>query len=583
MFPEPPPNAARTVSYPCYVHEILAHLGVCYSSVEIEAIPDALADLRILLTVGETVLPDDLGDRLETWIRKGGAWLSVGGTCGLPKLFGIEVELPTYSSWGGGVGMLGEGYLHPLTRQHPTLQHVAIPLHCFNGISVRANGGKAPAGVLDAHGRPSERAAVVESEIERGRCFLIAPDITGAVVRIQQGVAITRDGIPAPDGTAPISDGVLKSGDGGALDWLLDREPVAGAPGLSAFLQPIADQWRELLIRAILHLAHQQGVLVPLLWLYPRNLPAIGHLSHDSDGNDPAQAEKLLAVLRQADVRGTWCLLWPSYPSETVEEIRAAGHELAMHFDAMSEGTDWSQAEFDRQYRNLSAVIGESPVTNKNHYLRWEGDTEFFEWCARRGVKLDESKGASKTGEAGFNFGTCHPYFPVDSRGNILDVLELPTPTQDLTVFAPKELADPLLAAALRHHGVLHLLFHPAHIEKPGVAEVLLEVVARAREQGMEWWTARQIADWERARRKVIWSRYRVTDDGAAVSLCASEGLAGATLLWPHLPAGTASVNGAVSESKVVTRWGTRFRSLVIDLEKDREYTFEIAGLGAKR
>ena len=81
---------------------------------------------------------------------------------------------------------------------------------------------------------------------------------------------------------------------------------------------------------------------------------------------------------------------------------------------------------------------------------------------ALRGIQLDQSKGASKPGEAGFNFGTCHPYFPVEFDGSPIDVLELPTPTQDLNVFAPETLLRPLLDPR-RRHGILHLLFHPTH------------------------------------------------------------------------------------------------------------------------
>src|SRR5581483_1526368 len=99
---------------------------------------------------------------------------------------------------------------------------------------------------------------------------------------------------------------------------------------------------------------------------------------------------------------------------------------------------------FVAQLRQLAQMFGETPTSNKNHYLRWEGDTEFFDWCVRRGIRLDQSKGVSKTGSAGFNFGTCHPYRAVDPEERVLPVLELPTPTQDLVVFAPESLGAPL-------------------------------------------------------------------------------------------------------------------------------------------
>ena len=110
---------------------------------------------------------------------------------------------------------------------------------------------------------------------------------------------------------------------------------------------------------------------------------------------------------------------------------------------------------------------------------------------------LTSLKGRRRRSEAGFNFGTCHPFFPLSPEGSLHNVLELPTPSQDLCVFAPKLLLEPLMEAALQHHGILHLLFHPAHIFKPGVAEALIEAVTSGRGSGMEWWTAAEINRWE--------------------------------------------------------------------------------------
>src|SRR5207244_13480505 len=121
----------------------------------------------------------------------------------------------------------------------------------------------------------------------------------------------------------------------------------------------------------------------------------------------------------------------------------------------------------------------------KNRYTRWEGDTEFFDWCARRGIRLEQSKGASKAGDGGFSFGTCHLYFPLAPDGRKIDVLELPLPTQDLEVFAPEAFGALLLEAVYRHHGVLHLLFHPGSIDLPNVADAMLRAVQQAQARGM--------------------------------------------------------------------------------------------------
>jgi hypothetical protein len=566
ILPEPRLNASRTVSYPGYVHEILQHAGLCYSTVDVDALPAALPHLAVLVTVGEASFPEELQVALREWVAQGGQWISVGGACGMADLFGVSVEKAAYASFGaGGANPLGEGYLRA-TAPHRILEHLEIPLHFFNGTPVQATDATVLAAVLDVHGRETARAAVTEKSTGKGRCLLIAPDLPGTVVRIQQGMGVTRDGVSAPDGTAPVGDSVLKSGDGGVLDWIFDRQPVPGAPGLQAFLQPIADQWRELLLRAIFHAVESAQVILPLLWLYPRNLPALAHLSHDTDLNEPELGVRLLEVVAEAEIHSTWCVILPGYAPELMEQIKQAGHELSMHYDAMSEGCPWSHELFHQQWQDLVKLFGSEPVSNKNHYLRWEGDVELFHWCQEHGIGLDQSKGASKTGEAGYNFGTCHPYFPVDFEGRTLDVLELCTPTQDLEIFGPRALLSPLLQASLRSHGILHLLFHPAHIHKPGVADALLEAVATAKTAGMEWWTAAQINAWERARRQVRWE-WHAGEGRPQISLHASAPLPDATILWSGRAEAEVTVSGERLSTEIVQRWGFNFYTATVEVE----------------
>jgi hypothetical protein len=570
VLPSPRINAARTVSYPRYVHEILQHAGLCYSEVGIDDLAAALPTMRLLLTVGDAPLPDALAAEVRAWVEGGGRWIAVAGVAGQPDLFGVSVEAPSYTGFGGSVGTLGEGYMSP-DAEHSALAHLAFPLHYFNGIPVQAKDAAVLARVLDSHQRTTARIAMCEKRVGVGACLLIAPDITGTVVRIQQGVGITRDGVPAPDGTAPQIDEMLKSDDGAVLDWYFDREPVADVPGFMAFLQPIADQWREVLLRAIFAQALASGVALPLLWLYPNNLPALAHLSHDTDGNDLALGKRMLEVVNEAGIHSTWCVIMPGYPRDFINQIAADGHELAMHYDAVSEGCPWSHDLFHQQWQGLVDLFGQKPVSNKNHYLRWEGDMELFEWLVEHGIQLDQTKGASKTGEAGFNFGTCHPHFPVDMAGNVADVLELPTPTQDLEIFAPTALVYPLMQAALRHHGIMHLLFHPAHIAKPGVADAIFTAVRETQAAGMAWWTAAQINQWERARRQVVWSNYQAQDGAATVTLASGADLPGATLLWLGDNAMSIEADGNAIDSNVVTRWGFPFHAVTYDAHAQQQ------------
>jgi len=560
VLPRPGANASRSTSYPDYIFEIMDASGVYYTAEDFQTLPERLGSLGVLITVGETQLNEELAGQLNDWVNAGGAWISVAGICGQTELFGVQTASSGFSMFGGGMGNLGEGYLKVSSPDHPILDHLEIPLHYFNGTPLVKGTGQVLGTSLDAHGRETDRVVVTEKVSGEGVAICIAADITGSVVMIQQGRgAVTRDGIPAPDGTGPVCDEVLKSGDGGALDWLLDRQPVPGVENSAAFLQPIADQWRELLLRSIFYAADKIGVSVPVLWLYPRNQTAIAHISLDTDMNDPEHAQILFDTLEEQRVKATWCTIMPGLPQEFMLMIQNAGHELAMHYDSMTEGLNWGADQFSMQWRGLVDLFnGHQPVTNKNHYLRWEGDTELWEWCEAHQIKLDQTKGASKTGEAGFNFGTCRPYFPVDFRGNKFDVLELPTYTQDLEIFAPTALFYALLKPVLKHHGVLHLLFHPAHTYKPATNKALREVTDKGREAGLEWWTAEQINEWERARRTAKWQDYAVNSDGKVnATITASAPLPDATLFM---------VKGPASSGDSSARWGFEVHLMNIEI-----------------
>src|SRR5438132_12705633 len=82
-------NKAQPVNYPQYIFEILSHAGLCYARIEPEKLSDELPKLKLLLTVGEQEFDGTLKQKLAEWIRAGGAWLSIGGVCGMGDVLGV--------------------------------------------------------------------------------------------------------------------------------------------------------------------------------------------------------------------------------------------------------------------------------------------------------------------------------------------------------------------------------------------------------------------------------------------------------------------------------------------------------------
>lgn len=506
-----------------YIAEILERAGLFFEAVsprDLEGLPGRKAEAVVVLA-GDLALSSVQRQALVVWVKDGGSLIGIGGTSGLEEVFGVSSGSP-----------LAEGWLKPAAASHPILAGLRSSLHVFGGCTAKRSTATALADVELANGTV-RAGALLENVFGQGRAILLGPDLIFSVVHLQQGLHVLQDGKPAPDESAPLNDGVLKAEDGLVLDWRRDRlAPVAEHPPF--FLEPVSDELRELILRAIFHAARQGGVPLLLLWYWPRGLPAVGHLSHDTDGNEPAKAEALREVMNRCGERSTWCILYPGgYPAAFYRALRDDGFEVALHYDAHTGGarTSWSKANFLFQQDWLRQEAGLRRVTsNKNHYTRWEGRLELLRWCEQAGIAVDQTRGPSKKGTLGFPLGGSQPYYPVDDEAAVprrLKVLEVNLLTQDLVITCPAACGRPLLDSALGHHGVAHFLFHPAHILKPGVAEALKEVVSYGRERGLEWWTSEQIVEWETARRGVQ-ARFEAS---GAVTLRAPQALAQATLL----------------------------------------------------
>ncbi len=550
----------RAGSWP-YITEILRRAGLFFVERSSQDLPALAAESNpIVLLAGDLQLTADQRRAVAECVKSGGALIGIGGTSGLEEVFGVRAATP-----------MAEGWMKVTAQEHRVTAGLRSSLHVFGGCTVQV-ATATPLAQLEAGAQGARGSVITEHRFGQGCAILLAPDLIFSVVHIQQGLPVLQDRQPAPDGSAPTNDGVLKAEDGGVLDWVRDRQPLQ-PDNASAFLEPVSDELREVILRGVFHAARQQGVVLPLLWYWPRGLKAVGHISHDTDGNDPQLAAAMLEVMRGCDVKSTWCTLYPGgYPRDFYRALREHDYEIALHYDAMTGGpqTCWSKDNLLRQHEWLLQEAELSHITsNKNHYTRWENRLDFWRWCEEVGIRVDQTRGPTKKGTIGFPLGGSQPYFPWDderAEPRPIDVLEINLLTQDLVVVCPREYGRQLLDSAARHHGVAHFLFHPAHIQKPFVADALSELVDDGRGQGLEWWTSAQIYRWEKLRRGVNAS----CETGEVLTLAAEEPVPAATLLLlaSTVEPRTVQVNGQPTPSQRWNLYGFEFDALPMDIHR---------------
>ncbi len=522
-----------------YIEELFAQAGLL--NWRWLASPDELDDasVRVAVVPNGRLVGDASVESVRRFVEGGGRLLVLGRPGPLAELFNVVPQPPVREGW----LVPGEGLPGPLAGRFP------VPLHVFDLVHLLPGPGAGMvAGAIDfsignhqVHWPISARAS-----LGRGEALLVAADLPASIVRIQQGLTIYHDGQSAPDGSAAIDDGILKCEDGMVLDWSKDRQqPVdAAAP---VFLQPQSDLLRELLLALVLALADAAGLAVPILGVWPRGLSAVGLISHNSDLNEPDKADRELAADAEADLAATWCLMSggldgvQEYPPQVLARIAASGHEIALRFDAQSGpgpgrwGPEALRAQLQRLRERLRAVAIQAPVySNKNYYCRWEGRLEMFRWLAAAGVRVDQSKGPTKSGLIGWPFGSCHPWRPLDDEVSppyLLDLLEISFASPDIGGYSCRpELGRLLIDAAVARGGVAHLTFHPWQADRDDIRRQLLAHVAYGRERGLEWWTSRRIGDWQFARRAARLAEFSIAGGQAVLKLDAPLAMEGATV-----------------------------------------------------
>lgn len=472
-----------------YLEEILDHVRLPYKKIDSIEELDSF-DLMIVACCPNT---EAAQTKILDYVGNGGTVISYGDLHCLKERLGFSSH---------SIPAIGYAELSSFLNQSTSLRYLHADPWVYFGeqLEIQQFGV-----LLEGNGD-----ALLQIKYGKGTIERWAVSIPQTIVGLQQGTApITEDGVPAPDGSANLDEEILKADDGFMLDWDLDR--TVTETGMPYFPHPYADLWREALIEHLVKCALDKNLTLPFIDYWPVGVEHVALISHDSDLNVDESAQITLDTLKEEGVQSTWCMIVPGYNPSLYNQIKADGHELALHYNALeSDNGIWAESAFHAQLTWLQQTVGIEQVTsNKNHYTRFEGWGEFFTWCEKYGIQADQSRGPSKRGNIGFLFGTCQPYFPIawaDEKNRMYDVLEIGFLTQDLNhnTLADATVIEPFLEGVKRVNGVAHFLFHQIHIyQQPPVREAIIQLIRMARQQGFSFWTSKQINDWERARRQV--------------------------------------------------------------------------------
>lgn len=526
-----------------YLGEILTHRGIPFHWIRsVRSITDHYpCDIILVAAVDET---KENAALLHRYAERGGILVSFAGMNDLATKLGFHKGFTT----GPGYADLPHGD-RPL-RFLDAVPWVPAPAPLSDASPVTN------VGVIRKASPTGEEfgAALQQFSIGQGSLDRFTVDIVNTIVQMQQGSKpVIEDGPPSPDGTVMVNDGVLKADDVIEMDYEHDR--FVTETGIPLFIHPYADLWREQIVGHLVRRSAELGLALPFLGYWPEGIEQVAHISHDSDFNFDEHGIATLNILKETDVRSTWCMLEPGYSKGLYKQIEADGHELALHYNAVHVDSGyWGEEEFRRQFEWLQDATGMKVVpTNKNHLTRVEGWGELFQWCESCGIESDQSRGGSKKGNLGFVFGTCQPFFPIalsDEKNRIYNVLEVGflTPDLELKKWGDCSIVVPLLEEVAKVQGIAHFLFHQFHIyHQEVVRDAFRYVVEEARKRGFTFWTNEEINRWVRARRQVSISG--LTDNGQLVTEnLPSESQGGNVIAWTPVIEGSSPTEGEVVE-----------------------------------
>ena len=169
---------------------------------------------------------------------------------------------------------------------------------------------------------------------------------------------------------------------------------------------------------------------------------------------------------------------------------------FALHWDKMKSSLFFmlgfpcsNEDELNRQINLLESNYGRKITSNRNHFLKWDTHyTNVFRALCKNGIKLDSTYGPNYG--RGYLFGTNFAFFPMETNGMPMPILELPFQVQELFGGVTLSYVKSLFRANCEnYHGALVFSFHPQHSHEGSRARPIWKESYRLAKQSGHWIT----------------------------------------------------------------------------------------------
>ena len=319
--------------------------------------------------------------------------------------------------------------------------------------------------ILEVDGSP----AFLHIPRGRGHIYATSIDIARAVMTLQQGK-------PGSDFSPLLTKEGSEAGD------LVFPSAFIAAEKMRENRIPYAD----LIERNTIEIASLHTPL-PRLWYFPGTFAGVYIVSHDEDG----VGDRVTTIAdweADRDLTSTFFISAESTTQDSIAQVASQGHDVQLQWRRPGEGSEglkpvgigpWRplrwELSLDEQKRQVENKLVQSAVTISRLSQQdldpdWSGT---FQKLAAVQIIADSSYGPSEEDEYGYLFGTGMPFYPLDHRGLLIPVAEIPFVINADHGFNPSVHLKLIKGSESGHHQVLVTCFNAGSMsDNPSVAGI---------------------------------------------------------------------------------------------------------------